>query len=153
MAQAFLPLQIASSAMTVLGQVRQGKQAKSEARAQAALQEQRANEQRAAGQRQAALARRNAGIVQSNALARIAAGGGGGDPTAETTLSRIAGQGEFNAMNVMADSESQARLGEYQASFSRYRGKNAQRNANFGALSDGLSFAGKYGGQIASLYK
>ncbi len=143
MAEAMIPLQIASSAMTVLGQLKAGKAAQATANAEARQREQAAKQDRAVAQRKAIEVRRQTARVQSDALARSAATGGGADQTTRTTLARLEGDGELSALNAMAEGEDRARNREFGAAMDRFQGKVARQKANLGALSEGLSFATK----------
>lgn len=148
MGNAAIPLLIGSSALTVLGKTNAGASSAAVANAEARQREVLAKRERARGQRRAITARREAEVARSNALARIAATGGGGDASGRNILAQIDSAGEFNALSAMADGENRARDAEFDARLSRVRGKAAQRAANLGALSDGLSFAAKYGAQL-----
>lgn len=144
MAGMIIPLQLGAAAMTVMGQVRAGAQSNAIAKAAAARQTQLAGQERAAGQRRAIAVRRKADIARSNALARIAAGGGGGDSSAETLMARIDGEGEFAALNALGQGEAAADQREFEAAMGRTRGKARRDAAYWGALTDGVSYAGKF---------
>ena len=158
-----LALQIASSALTVLGQVQSGKAAAAagkaqaaQARARAAQREIAAKQARAQAQRQARTAQRRADLAQSNALARFAASGGAADPSTRSVLAQFEGDGQLSALAAMSEGESRAQAQEFGASMDRFngamaefRGRQAQSAANLGALSGGLSFAAKYGEKLS----
>ena len=77
--QALIPLQIASAAFTILGKVKAGQAANSQAKAEAARRMQLAKLERARAQRKARETDRAKRLAQSNYLARAAAGGGAAD--------------------------------------------------------------------------
>ncbi len=147
-----IPLQIASSALTVLGQVQAGKAANAAAKAEAAQRETAAKQERAVAQRKARARLRQADLAQSNALARFAAAGGAADPTTRSLLAQLEGEGQLNALDAMSAGEARARNQEFSADLSRFQGKEARRKANLGALSSGLSFASKYGNALEEAY-
>jgi len=138
-------MQVASSALTVLGKVQEGRAANAAGKAEAARQRQAAIRERALAQRKAEEARRATRRAQSDALARFAARGGGADPTTRTLLARLQGEGELRAFDALATGEQQARDAEHAGALARFDGKSKRRSANLGALAEGLSFAGKYG--------
>lgn len=144
MGGAVIPLQIASSALTVLGQVQAGKAANAAAKAQAARRETAAKQERAVAQRKARERLRQADIAQSNALARFAAAGGAADPTTRSLLAQLEGEGQLRALDAMSAGEARAQAQEFAAEMDRFDGREAKRRANLGALSGGLSFAAKY---------
>ena len=144
MAGIALPLQIASVGLSVLGQARQGAADASAAKAAAARQEARAKQVRAAAQRRAIAAKRQSDIAKSNFLARASATGGGADRSTTATLAKIDGEGEFNALNAIADGELAARDSEFAAGQSRFRAKQKRADTALGVLQQGTSFAAKY---------
>lgn len=144
MASMIIPLQLGAAAMTVMGQVRAGAHSNAMAKANAARQRQLAGQERAAGQRRAMAVRRKADVARSNALARIAAGGGGGDSGTENLMARIDGEGEFAALNALGQGEAAADQREFDAAMKRTRGKAQRGTAYWGALTDGLSYASKF---------
>gem|GEM_PF-3151989 len=83
--------------------------------------------------------------AQSDFLARAAATGSAADPTARALMTRLEGDGELSALEALAEGEARGRGQDFAASQSRFRGKEAMRSSNLGALSSGLSFAEKYG--------
>lgn len=142
--QAMIPLQMASAAMTVIGQVKAGKAASRAAKARAARHEQKAKIERAKAQREAKAQRRQARLAQSRLLARSAAQGGAADASSKTALARLAGDGELNALNAMASGELSAVGSEFDAGMARFDGKTKKQAAYRGALGEGLSYAAKF---------
>ena len=153
MGAAMIPLQIASSAMTIMGQVQQGRAAAAAAKAEASRRSQAAKRERAMAQRKAVVARRQSRFAQSNALARMAAAGGGADPTAQSLIARLEGDGELNALDALAGGDARASDQEFAGEMALFRGKSERQQANLGALSSGLSFAAKYGDQALNALK
>jgi len=144
------PLQIASAGLTILGQLQGGAQANAAAKAEAAQREQLADRERSEGQRRALAERREADIARSNAIALNAARSGSADGDAANLLARIDREGTFETRRALADGEARARVREFGAEKTRFDGKASQRRGRLGALSGGVSFLGKFGGNLAS---
>lgn len=138
----------ASTVLGVIGSIQQGKAANQAAKAEAAQRAQIAGQTRALGQRRAAEERRRADLANSRALAVGAAQGGALDPSLSRTMAAIEGEGEFNALAALYDSEQEARNQEFAGSMARYEGKLAKKTATMdavgGLLSGATSFAEKY---------
>lgn len=150
MAQLLAPLAIASTGLTILGQLQNGKQANAAAKAEASQKEKLAGRERAAGQRQALAARREADIARSNAVAISAARSGSADGDAANLLARIDREGAFEVQTALGEGEARAQNRDFGAQMSRFDGKESQRRARLGALSTGVSFLSKFGGNLAT---
>ena len=95
---------------------------------EAAQARQNAGQERAAGQRGAAVERRRARLLSSRALARAAASGAGAfDPTVEVLLGDIGAEGEFRALTELFTGEERARSLETQAAFKVFEGGQERR--------------------------
>lgn len=142
-----LPIAVASTVLSAVGQQQAGVAARRAANFQAAQLEQNAGQARAAAQREAENERRRAALVGSHL--QSLAGGGGLDPTAAKLAADITGEGEYRALNALYGGEEAARTGEMGAAAKRYEGQMAQRAGNLRAigtiLSQGTSLYQKYG--------
>jgi hypothetical protein len=130
--------QAIGTVLSVVGQAKAGSDTARAAEFQAAQLDQNAGQYRAAAQRSAEEARRQARLAGSRvqALAR----GGGGDESIVRLQGEIAGEGELRALTAMYEGEERARGAEMQAAGRRFEGKNARRAANLGALNTVVKF-------------
>lgn len=130
--------QAIGTVLTVVGQARAGSEAKNAADFQAAQLDQAAGQSRAAAQREAMEARRQARLAGSRvqALAR----GGGGDESVLALQGDIAGEGELRALTAMYEGEERARGYEGQADAARYSGRNAKSRGMASALNTVIKF-------------
>lgn len=136
-------------AVTAAGTIASGNAAKEGAYFKAAQEDQASKESRAASQRGAMEARRQASLVQSKIQAGAAASGAGAsDPGIVKLESDVAGRGEFQALTEMYKGENRARGISDQAMGDRMSGDAAQTGSYFkGAgtlLSSGGSFYDRY---------
>jgi hypothetical protein len=154
-----LPLAIASTVFTVMGQQQEGAAAQASAKFEARQRDQAAGQERASSQREAAEHRRRSGLALSTLQAR--AGGGGLDTGVLDLASDIAGEGEYRALTSIYEGEEQARGLEMGADAARMRGRTARDAAGVKSvstmLSSGSSLYEKYGnggpkGSTASKY-
>lgn len=144
-----LALTAASTVVGVLGAEQQASAAKAEGEFKAKQMEQRANEERAAGQRQMLDRRRKTEMAQSSLMARAAAASG--DTTDTGILNLGAGierEGEYQALTEFYKGENSAR-GYTDAAGAARASADAKatgyRLKGFGTLLEGgTSFADKY---------
>lgn len=129
MAQAIpLALAVAGSAMQAGGTILGADARSDELRSQAGQLDQMAVQDRASSQRTAGEQKRQARLLQSTALARAAASGGGAsDPTVMNILANLSGEAEFRALTALYEGEESARSKEMQAQAKRKEAKNAKR--------------------------
>lgn len=163
---AWLPVaaQVVGTILTVSGGLKQasaaeaaGARARQASEFQAAQMEQQAGQATAAAQRKSLEQRRRAQLVASRALAVSAASGAGAaDPTIETIISDIAGEGAYRAGIELYQGEERARQLRMGADASIYEGQvaeqagkeraSAARMQAFGSvLNSGGSLFAKYG--------
>lgn len=137
-----------SAVVSIAGQQKSKKAAKSDAKFQAKQLAESAAISRAAGQRAAAEERRQSRLVESAIQAR--AGGGGMDQTVVNLIADVAGEGEYRALTALYEGETGAvgreaqagaalRTGRAQASASNYQSAGT-------ALSAASSMFSKYSG-------
>lgn len=142
----------ASAASTVVGYIgtqKQAEAAEQEAAFRAKQLEQKANEDRAAGQRLMFDKRRQTELAQSSLMARAASSGGDTTDAGILNLSSdIAEEGEFQALTEFSKGENAARGYNDAASATRATGKSraeGYRLKGIGTLLEGAtSFADKY---------
>lgn len=145
--------QIAGTAISVLGSIRQGQAADEAGKYNASVLRARANESRAASQRAAEEETRKSKIMQSNAIAAAAASGAGAtDTTVVQTVSDLAGYGEYESLTKLYEGESAARGYESQANMSIFEGKQ-KKQAAYGQAAGTLFKTGgsmfeKYGSDL-----
>lgn len=143
-------LTIASTALSVVGQISQANQAKKSADFESAQFQEQANEANAAASRKAASDIRMGGLAMSRARA-VSAGDGGTatDPTAVNLEENISGQSEYNALTDLWSGSAEAAGLKTRANAAEASGQNAQSAGYFGAFTTALSGAGsmfaKYG--------
>lgn len=142
MAQAMMAAQLAGTAMSVVGSIEEGNQARRAANFQAAQAIQQAGQERATGQRAALEARREANLADSRAQAIAAAGGGGGDVGTINLRAAIRSEGDYNALRAMYQGEDKAVGLETAASAKKYEGQQAKRASVIRAVGQGLSGMG-----------
>lgn len=144
-------LQIAGVAISALGSLKAGKDAKKGADNEAEQLARRAKARRAEAGLGAREERRQARLDQSRALALAAAGGGSvADPTIVNRMGDLHAEGEFSALARLYEGEEES-AGLIDSSLARRREGKAQRAAGVlrGAttiLSGASTLATKYGG-------
>jgi hypothetical protein len=147
---------IATTVVTVASAQAQAKDQRTMADYQARQAEQRAGQERAMSQRKAMEERRQSRLAISRAQA--VAGGGSTDDGVLDLTGRIAGEGEYNALNAIYEGEESALGRGMQAQAMRMKGDSAQRAANYqsagSVFSSATSMYGKYanGGFTGSGY-
>lgn len=134
---------VLGTGISAIGAIKQGEAAQQEAEFKAKQLEQKANEERAVGQRQMFDKRRQTDLVQSQLRARAA--GSTGDTT-DTGVLNLGGQietlGEYDALGAMYRGENAARGYQDMASAARLSGENAKTASYWkagGTLLDGVS--------------
>lgn len=156
-------LSAAGTLVNVLGQVQAGRNARAQGAAmqkaaeyEAERMKDRANAERAIGQRKAINERRRTEFAQSALQARAAASGAGLGPGVVDLAGDIEQEGEFRALNALYEGEERARGLDTSASLSRFEGdqyykagKTRARGYYMGAAGAGLdrgaSLFEKYG--------
>lgn len=135
-------LSAASTLFSASGAKKQGKAAQAQAEYDAQQMEQQAQASRAEGTRVAYEDRRQGRIVESNARAAMAAGGGSAsDAGSLEMLGKIGAESQYNSLVSLFKGESQAQDYNRQADTRRYEGALAKKNADDKALSTILSGA------------
>ena len=142
-------LSVAGTVISAIGAIQQGQAAKSAAEFEAAQLKQKAQVERAAGQRKAFAERRKGDLAQSTLLARAAAGGAGAaDPTIINLGAGIEEESELQAYNEFFIANNRAAGMEDQAKAAIMTGKAKQAQgyatALGGVLSGGMSAYEKY---------
>jgi hypothetical protein len=144
-----------SAISTIAGGAAQNKQAKYQAR----VLQQQADQEKASANREAQKKRSETEFLMSRQQALAAASGGGAsDPTILDLMGDTAAEGEVQAKEVQYGGDVRATDLQNQASFIRHRGKAAKSGAMMTAMGtiagSGLSLAGKYGdfGSSSSTY-
>ena len=133
-AAAGIAMQVAGTMQAADAQKQAGQAQKQASDFTAGIETQQAGQARATSQRQAIQERKKADLVQSAALARAAASGGGAsDPSVVNILSDIEGKGEYNAMTALFNGEERARGLETDASLKRFEGDQALTGAGMKA--------------------
>lgn len=134
---------LAGTAMSVMGGIQAGNAAEQEAKFEAAQLQRKADEERAAAQREAADKQKEGMLAQSRQQALAAASGGGAgidSPTIVKLMGDTAGQTEFNREGAMYVGENRARGYMDQAAARLASGKSAKRGSLIGAF--GTAFSG-----------
>lgn len=150
MAQAILPLQIASTVLSAAGQYRAGKTEEKRAKLESRQLEEQAKTEVAASQRAGFEQERQGRLKASRMLALAAASGGGAsDPTIINMMANLAGETQYKKAVEMYEGEERGRQLRYEGQIRRFEGKEAKRAGKFGAfttlLSGGASLYSKYG--------
>ena len=133
-------MMIASTMLSATQSVSQGIAGKNAAKFQAGMEEQRANLAMARGTREASEARREGRIIESNARAAMAAGGG--DTTSAGSinqLSKIGRDAEYNALSAIFNAETTAGANRAQAQAYKMQGDRALSSGIMGGLTTALS--------------
>lgn len=136
---------ILGTGASVVGGIAAGQQAKSDADFQAMQLERKANEEKAAAQREASDKRQEGLLVQSRQQALAAASGGGAGtdaPTIAKIMSDTAGKTEYNANSVMYGGNERAAGFLDQAAATRASGKAAYQGSLLGAFGSAASGIG-----------
>lgn len=137
---------VAGTALSALGQYRQGKQAYWSAQLESKLALQRANEEKASSQREAMEIDRQGRLAISRALAVAAASGGGAsDPTVMGIMADLAGETQYRKMIALYGGESAARNLEIGADISRWQGREARTAGKMAGVTNAMTgFASLY---------
>ena len=142
-------LTIASTALSAVGTLASGAQAKATAEFEARQRESQAQEARAVSQRAALEKRREQRLLQSKQLAAAAAVGGATDPSVIDIFARTEERGELAFQTELYRGETQARGLETAADVRRFEGRQAQLasyiQAGSGILSGGTSLYENFG--------
>ncbi len=139
---------IGSTVLGLVGGIQEGEAAEEQAEAQARIDEQRAQADRAEAGRAAREETRQSLLVQSQQIARAAAQGGASDPSVVKLISDVEAEGQLRAGRIQAGVEQTAQDLEYQAQVGRAKGKSAKRGGYTRAIGTTLSGVSK----IASRY-
>ena len=142
MAQAFLPLAVAGTALSAFGQLEAGKQQERGAFYEAAQMERAAGQRQATSQRAALEVERQGKLQASRALAVAAAGGGASDPTVVNLLADLAADTNYRRMVALYEGEEEAQGLREEAKMTRIAGREARRASQIGAFGTALSGAG-----------
>jgi len=141
------------TALSALGQLQGGKQAKRAADFEAGQLDVAAGRARAASQRQAMEEKRLGKLAESRALAVGAATGGGSDVTVANIISDLAGETAYRSAVALYTGESQAKNLELKGQLRRYEGEAAKKAGRLGAFSTVLTGAASIGSLYGSPYK
>lgn len=143
MADPITLMAIAGTAISAVGTLASGVQAKKKADYEAKQQERMAGEARAVGQHNALARRREQELVESAALATAASQGGASDASVIDIFGDIAAEGERNVLTETYKGETQARQLEVGAHLTRFGGKQAMTAAMFDAAGSLLTGGSK----------
>lgn len=114
-------------------------------RATAAAEQQKANEDAAAGQRTAIAADRQTRLLQSRAQSLAAdSGTDATSPDILTTEGRIAEQGRYNALSALYEGQSRARSENFQADIDLFKAKRISAGAPLAAVGTALAGVGTF---------
>ena len=137
--------QLALAAKVYSG-IRGGNEAKKRGDLDARELRKRANARRAAGHREAEEEQRNAELAYSRALAIAAASGGGvSDPGVVKIFADLQAEGDFRVLSRLYAGEDEAQGIEYRADVAQREGRARRKLSRYGALSEAVSFAERYG--------
>lgn len=142
LAIAALATAAASGAASAYGAHQQGQAASRAASAQQEQLRRKAMNEFALAQGRAKEERRQAKLLQSNAIARAASSGGGVfDKSTADIVADIGVRGEYNAMSQLYEGEARKDDLLYQGALERYKGQQARRAGNMGAFTTALDTA------------
>lgn len=137
-----------STGLGVIGAIQEGQYANASAKAQAKALERKADEERAASQRQAIRRAQEANLLLSKQQAQAASSGGGAtDPTVVRLAQGIAAEGAYQTAGTIFEGESRATGLMDQAALTRWEGKQRKRASFINAgttLLSGMSEWQKY---------
>lgn len=142
----------ATTAMSVLGGIRQGQAANVAAKMRARRQERIAAQETAAGQHAVQEKRRQTQLLQSRALAAAGASGGGTlDSSVLAMVGGIAEQGEEDVQRERFASLEKASLARQGAAASRFEGRQALKAGRMGAVGSALKGMSSMASQGSSM--
>ena len=142
MAQAVVPLMIASTVLSAGSAISQGDAAKKVAGYEAKQFDAQANREFASGTRESAEYARKGRILASNARAQMAGSGGvTDDPQATEILGEIAGNAKYNALAAMYSAETRSKGLRDRGKGRRVEGRIAQRAGRWSALGTAIGGA------------
>ncbi len=135
MAAAVIPLMIASTVISAVSAIQQGKFAKEAADYEAAQLDRQGDREFAAGTRESAEHARQGRIAASNARAQMAGGGGVTDDSQATEiLGEIGANAKYNALAAIYSAKTRRQGMRSRASGRRVEGKMASRASRWKAL-------------------
>lgn len=147
MAQAAMIMQLIGTAMEAHGELAEGEAAWQAARMTERQLKQNANQTEAEGLRKGAEYRRMGDVMQGDARAAMAAGGGVTDDVgAITQLADIENVFDNNAMAAIYESRNRAQQQRYAGDVARAEGKFAKKSSRLKALSTVFSGGSKAAG-------
>jgi len=139
-------LALAGTAVSAMGAIQQGRQAKATAKFEAQQMEQQAKQRRAVGHQEVAARRREQALLESRALAAAGASGAGTlDPNVLRAISGIAAEGERAVQSELFSAETGAVTQEAQAAARRIEGEQAKTASTIRAVGTVLSGAADAG--------
>jgi hypothetical protein len=127
---------LASTAVGVFGTITAGNEQKAQYEYQAKVAEQKADEARAASQRDAISKRREGDIIQSRMRSVAAAQGGLSDPSVIDAFGDVESEVSFAREQDIYAGEQQGRGYEDAAAMARFNAKNAVKAAKIGAAGE-----------------
>lgn len=133
-------MMVVSTALTAGGELAEGDAAVRASKYEAKQLEQQANARYAQGTREAYEAARAGDILESDAIAQMAAGGGGVDAE---HLAKIKAESDYNALAALYEGETEAAGIRQKAEAVKYGGKVKQKAARTRALSTVISGGSK----------
>lgn len=141
-------LALLGTGLSVIGGIQEGNFADASAKAQAKAMERKADEERAASQRQAIRRSQEANLLLSKQQATAAASGGGAtDKTVVNLAQGIAGEGAYQSAGALYEGDARAAGLFDQAALTRWEGKQRKMASFIGAgttLLSGMSEWQKY---------
>lgn len=136
-------LQVGGTIVNAIGAHNQGTQEKAMYDAQAQQEQNNANTSMAVAEQKEQQQNKETAYVTSNAQAAAAAGGGAAtDPTVNTVMKTIAGEGRYRALTDMYAGQQQAQNDQNQANMDVYSGRIAKAsslNKMYGTIIGGAS--------------
>jgi hypothetical protein len=138
---------LASTALTVAGQVQSSRAQSAAASANAAMQRQEADSARAIGSARQEAQRRRARELLGEQRAAIGQAGIGWGGSAQDVLEQSAATAELDTMNIGYESELQARGLMSRANISEFEGKQAKKAGMLRAGTTLLGSVANYGGK------
>ena len=139
---------IVGTGLSAYGSYKKGREEKDALDAEAAILRKNANRRRAISQREANDERRLFELIESKALAKAAASGGGvANVTVQKVLSDISAEGEYRALSRMAAGEMDAKNMETDAALRNKAGRTAKKLGTIQAASNILQGAAQWSQQ------
>ena len=143
-------LMAASTAMTMMGQINQGRAAKDTAWANAAIKDREADVAMATKTSQARAAHKEGELASSAALAKGAAGGAGLSESFINYLTEVGSNARYNSESLIYEGKSNRQALKHQGEVMRVSGSNAKRQSQGAAMVTAMkgaaSMASLYGG-------